>query len=84
MPTYTRSQPRPTTLELIPGQPIQWHLQTSKHDHCPACGGAVGFLGRRHRLCLDLACALTFKLEITTTKWYSLVTTGQHSGFVLA
>lgn len=37
---------------IFPGQPIQWHLPTTRHDRCPRCGAGLGYLGRERRACM--------------------------------
>ena len=55
---------------VLPDEPIQWHLNTSRHDRCPKCRGKLAFLGRRHRLCLGV-CGVSITLDIPTTSWYA-------------
>jgi len=56
--------------EFFPAEPIQWHLATSALDYCVKCGGPLGFLGRRERMCLG-ACndGTGYRLAITSTCW---------------
>lgn len=49
-------------------EPIQWHLSTTAHDHCPFCGGDVGILGARQRTCLG-RCSYSFHIPMSTKKW---------------
>ena len=36
----------------LPGEPLQWHLQTTMYDTCPSCGDpTIEMNGRRHRFC---------------------------------
>ena len=52
-------------------EPIQWHLVTSKHDRCPACGMKdVGYLGKTQRTCMNNVCGITVGLTKPSTEWY--------------
>lgn len=52
-------------------EPIQWHLSTSKHDRCPACGMMdVGYLGKTERTCMNSICGICPKLTVTSAEWY--------------
>lgn len=53
---------------VIPTETIQWHLNTSKFDVCPACkANNMGYLGSRHRCCLS--CYRDFKIRMTQKDW---------------
>ena len=68
----TTRRRRATADRIVPGEPIQWHLNTSARDVCPRCRGPVWFLGRRRRLCGRPGCGVQMTLTIPTTSWERL------------
>jgi len=58
-------------------EPIQWHLNTSRHDRCPICGMQnLGYLGSKDRHCLNGICGVSHRLEETTKEWYETKLSG--------
>jgi hypothetical protein len=51
-------------------EPLQWHLQTTKHDHCPLCGGDVDYFSARSRGCMSDICGTQVELPTTGKKWF--------------
>lgn len=51
---------KPTFLD----EPIQWHLSTTAHDHCPYCGADLANMGARRRTCLG-RCSFSFTLKMS-------------------
>ena len=41
---------------LVKDEPIQWHLNTTKHDRCPSCGSDLGWLEKGKRMCMGEGC----------------------------
>jgi len=43
--------------KLVKDEPIQWHLNTTKHDRCPSCGSSnLGWLEKGRRMCMGEGC----------------------------
>jgi len=51
-------------------EPIQWHLRTTQHDHCPWCGRQVlATRGPRRRLCTKVSCESDYEIYISPGEW---------------
>jgi hypothetical protein len=55
---------------LLLDEPLQWQLKTTAHDHCPLCGGHVGYYGARSRGCMSSICGTQVELPMPAKKWF--------------
>lgn len=46
---------------------IQWHLNTTEYDSCETCGGELGWLGKKERICMA-GCG-TYLLQCSRKQW---------------
>lgn len=71
-------------VKIYRDEPIQWHLNTSGHDKCPRCRGALGYIRQTRRMCLsDNTDCGTWKLPVPVSKFEEMKDRGERMRYPL-